>query len=150
MTYTADRDPNTLLSGVSLPDIGMTEGSDDPKAMAHLYIPGVRWHWYPTERTGDRCYGLVVGHEVEYGEFFLSELVTLEANGVGVMRDLAFEPTSVRLLKRAHDDDGEWWVIPERQPQPPMDDSSTANPILFFILADGEDMDWDDVFNLFD
>ncbi len=67
----------------------------DPLLRIKLFTPDSSWTWYivefdPTER---RCFGLVIGHEREFGYFMLDELKEIRGNlNLPVERDLHFKP----------------------------------------------------------
>jgi hypothetical protein len=69
-------------------------------AYAKLFDPGSTWTWYIMEYDGkDICFGLVLGHETEFGYFSLKELSSLVFYGRPVVeRDMYFKPTQVQDL----------------------------------------------------
>jgi hypothetical protein len=85
-----------------LPKLYETESVPLPEKVAHakLFDPGSTWTWYVMEYDGkDICFGLVVGHEIEFGYFSLQELSSLQFHGVPVIeRDRYFQPTQVQDL----------------------------------------------------
>lgn len=84
-----------------LPGLYTTEGVALPEKVAYakLFHPASSWTWYVMEYDGqDTCFGLVVGHETEFGYFSLRELSELRAFGLPVERDLYFRPTQVQDL----------------------------------------------------
>lgn len=84
-----------------LPQLYETEGVPLPEKVAHakLFHPASSWAWYVIEYDGqDTCFGLVVGHETEFGYFSLRELSEAEFYGLHVERDLYFRPTQVQDL----------------------------------------------------
>jgi hypothetical protein len=65
---------------------------------AKLFHPVSQWTWYVIEYDGvDICWGLVVGHENEFGYFSLQELSQLNV-GLPIERDMYFKPTQVQDL----------------------------------------------------
>jgi hypothetical protein len=80
----------------ALPKLRQQEGSADPVVFAKFFFPASGWTWFVTEgeaQTDDFLfYGHVVGFEREWGYFTLRELAEVEVSGLGVERDLYFEP----------------------------------------------------------
>jgi hypothetical protein len=83
-----------------LPQLYSQEEVDDPKAIAKYFTPDSNWTWYATEFDGkDTFFGLVDGFEKELGYFSLAELESVRGPfGLGVERDLWFEPTPISKL----------------------------------------------------
>ena len=83
-----------------LPQLYSQEEVEDPKAIAKYFTPDSNWTWYATEFDGkDTFFGLVDGLEKELGYFSLAELESVKGPfGLGVERDLWFEPTPVSEL----------------------------------------------------
>lgn len=84
-----------------LPKLYETEGMPLPEKVAHakLFHPASNWTWYVIEYDGENtCFGLVVGHETEFGYFSLRELSDVEFYGLQVERDMYFQPTQVQDL----------------------------------------------------
>ena len=85
-----------------LPGLYETEGVPLREKVAYvkLFDPGSTWTWYVMEYDGkDTCFGLVVGHETEFGYFSLQELSSLQFHGMPVIeRDMHFRPTQVQDL----------------------------------------------------
>ncbi len=85
-----------------LPKLYETECVPLPEKVAYakLFDPGSAWIWYVMEYDGsDTCFGLVIGHEMEFGYFSLQELSSLQLHGVPVIeRDMYFRPTQVQDL----------------------------------------------------
>ena len=84
-----------------LPQLYSQEEVDDPKAIAKFFTPDSNWTWYATEFDGkDTFFGLVDGFEKELGYFSLAELESVKGPfGLGIERDLWFEPTPLSELK---------------------------------------------------
>ena len=84
-----------------LPQLYSQEEVEDPKAIAKYFTPDSNWTWYATEFDGtDTFFGLVDGLEKELGYFSLAELESVKGPfGLGVERDLWFEPTPLSELK---------------------------------------------------
>jgi hypothetical protein len=85
-----------------LPKLYETEHVPLTEKIAHvkLFDPGSTWTWYVMEYDGtDMCFGLVIGHETEFGYFSLQELNAIRFCGVPVIeRDMYFRPTQVQDL----------------------------------------------------
>ena len=83
-----------------LPQLYSQEEVDDPKAIAKYFTPDSNWTWYATEFDGkDTFFGLVDGFEKELGYLSLAELESVRGPfGLGVERDLWFEPTPISKL----------------------------------------------------
>lgn len=84
-----------------LPALYSTEHVPLPEKVAHvkLFHPVSNWTWYVMKYDGtDTCFGLVVGHENEFGYFSLKELSQLKVLGLPIERDLYFKPTQTQDL----------------------------------------------------
>lgn len=85
--------PDSLAK--NLPPLYATENESDPLVHVKFFTPDSSWTWYvvefdPTERL---CFGLVIGHEREFGYFSLDELESVRGPlGLRIERDLYFEP----------------------------------------------------------
>ena len=85
----------------SLPPIYANEAKGlDALAVVKFFNPTGGWTWYATEFDGDDTFfGLVDGFEKELGYFSLAELASVRGRfGLGIERDLYFEPTTLREL----------------------------------------------------
>lgn len=72
---------------------------EDKVAFIKLFHPLSNWTWYIIESDGDDlCWGLVSGHETEFGYFSLKELSQTSALGLPIERDVLFRPTRVTDL----------------------------------------------------
>jgi hypothetical protein len=88
-----------------IPRLGKQRGSKDPITYLHFSVPGTYWHWYPIEFSGhDLFYGLIFGHEMEWGEFRLSEFEEFNETHplLKVVWDEKFTPRPISEVKRAH------------------------------------------------
>ncbi len=70
------------------------------EAIAHVkfFDPTSNWTWFCTEYDPDQqtFFGLVVGHEKEFGYFTLKELSEIKGRfGLGIERDRHFEPKTL-------------------------------------------------------
>ena len=60
-----------LKSNAKLGDVPLAKA----KPVCKFFAPHGSWTWYPFSMDEDGyCFGLVVGHEIEYGMFHRSEL----------------------------------------------------------------------------
>lgn len=79
----------------SLPRLYETQDNPDPVFRLKLFTPDSSWTWLATEYDPlERlCFGLVIGHEREWGYFSISELETVRGPlGLKIERDLHFAP----------------------------------------------------------
>lgn len=84
-----------------LPKLYETERVALPEKVAHakFFHPASNWTWYVIEYDGrDTCFGLVVGHETEFGYFSLQELEETYGLGQPIERDEYFRPTQIQDL----------------------------------------------------
>ena len=76
---------------IALPKISVQKGSKNPTVFAVFQFPLSGWIWFVTEADSyedDICFfGYVVGLEREWGYFCLSELESVNTNGIKVCRD---------------------------------------------------------------
>jgi hypothetical protein len=88
-----------------LPALYSQEKTADPIAYVKFFTPNSNWTWYATEFDGeDTFFGLVQGFEEELGYFSLGELQEYRgALGIGIERDLHFQPTPLSQLRRHND-----------------------------------------------
>ncbi len=85
-----------------LPPLYSQDGKGD-EAIAHVkfFHPLSNWTWYATEFDGDDLFfGLVQGFAEELGYFSLSEMQSIQVNGLGIERDLHFHPTPLGQLRK--------------------------------------------------
>jgi hypothetical protein len=105
----------------TIPDLYSTEEIEENNKLivCKYFALGTGWTWYVTEgrrqENGEYLfYGLVCGHEREWGYFTLSELLKVKFHGIpGIERDLYFTPVTVgecREITLNEDED-------DRQPQ---------------------------------
>ena len=79
----------------TLPALYATQHEADPIARVKFFTPDSSWTWYVTEfDPSDRlCFGLVHGHEREFGYFSLDELESVKGPlGLPIERDLYWQP----------------------------------------------------------
>lgn len=76
------------------------EPLEDKIALVKFFHPASNWTWYGIEFDGnDLFWGLVAGHETEFGYFSLKELSQLVGPfELRIERDIFFRPTSVKDL----------------------------------------------------
>jgi hypothetical protein len=86
-----------------IPNLYATESTplSDKLVMAKIFHPSCSWTWYVIEFDGrDTCWGLVSGHENEFGYFSLSEISqAVGPLGLTPERDRWFNPTRVGDLE---------------------------------------------------
>jgi len=73
--------------------IGSQENADDPEIVVKFFDPTGSWTWYATEYDpkNKTFFGLVDGHEKEWGYFSLEELESVKGLfGLGIERDRHF------------------------------------------------------------
>ena len=79
----------------TLPALYATQNEADPIARVKFFTPDSSWTWYVIEfDPSDRlCFGLVHGHEREFGYFSLDELESVKGPlGLPIERDLYWQP----------------------------------------------------------
>jgi hypothetical protein len=68
-------------------------------AQVKFFHPVSNWTWYVIEYDGvDTCFGLVVGHETEFGYFSIKELSETLGFGLPIERNRQFRPTQLQDL----------------------------------------------------
>ena len=93
----------------ALPPLDSQEGVSDPIVYARFQSRDTNWIWYVTEGSPQDedflFFGLVIGLEIEWGYFSLSELTEARPPGeFPIERDLDFKPTSLsRVVTRERD-----------------------------------------------
>lgn len=86
----------------TVPAMKEQEKAADPIAYVKFFCPWNNWTWYVTEYdpAEEMCFGLVQGFEEEWGYFHLQELREVTGpGGLGIERDLYFDPTPISKLK---------------------------------------------------
>ncbi len=75
---------------------------EDVKIIAKFFHPFSSWTWYATEfdPIEKLFFGIVRGHEIEWGYFSLDELSTLIVRGLPIERDrhFGFDRTAAEAL----------------------------------------------------
>ena len=85
-----------------IPAMRATASQSQPMAMLKYFTPDSSWTWYVVEYDPEQrlCFGLVIGHEREFGYFSLIELEEIRGpSGLPIERDLYFEPKPVSECK---------------------------------------------------
>jgi hypothetical protein len=92
------------LIAQQIPPLYAQETSPDPIAHVKFFTTDSNWTWYVTEYDAqDLFFGLVQGFEEELGYFSLHELTQgTDPMGLGVERDLNFQPTPLSQLRNSH------------------------------------------------
>ncbi len=90
-----------IPKSIKVPLLGATEHIEDPVVLIKLFHPFSSWTWYVLEYSPEEnlCFGLIDGHEVELGYFSIDELSDLKIKGLGVERDLHWNPMKLSTLK---------------------------------------------------
>ena len=86
------------------PEIYKTQNQKDPIVQAKYFCPWNNWTWFATEYDKEEgiFYGLVAGHEVEFGYFSLKDFQEVVGPfGLKVERDLYWKPTPVSEVQKA-------------------------------------------------
>lgn len=83
-----------------IPKLYSQENVKDPMVWVKLFCPWNRWTWFMTEKSGDMCFGYVIGHEKELGYFSIKELQSVRGpGGLTIERDRYFKPTQLSVVK---------------------------------------------------
>ena len=87
----------------ALPALYSQDGKgDDAIVHAKFFTPWSNWTWFVMETDGDLCFGIVEGHETEYGYFTVSELAAVKGPmGLTIERDIHWKAETVGSLKAA-------------------------------------------------
>lgn len=86
--------------------VGSQREVDDPQIVAKFFTPWSSWTWYATEfdEKEGLFFGLVDGHEREWGYFSLFELAEIRSTGplkgLRIERDLWFEDERISDLNQ--------------------------------------------------
>lgn len=97
MGYTTQGQLAQLLKSKGTPALYTQDGKGKrAKAYAKLRALRLDWTWYVMEFDGkDTCFGLVIGHEREYGYFTLSELCIAMP-----FMDTSFQPMTIEEIEK--------------------------------------------------
>jgi hypothetical protein len=75
------------------------EHGENAIARVKLFTPWTNWTWFASEYDPEQrlCFGVVVGHEREYGYFSLAELEEIRGpGGLQIERDLHWTPRPLK------------------------------------------------------
>lgn len=90
--------PNEIAA--SLPPLYSQEGKgEDAVAQVKFFTPWTGWTWYASEYDPAQrlFFGIVVGHEREFGYFSLDEMEAIEGpGGLRIERDLYWSPRPLK------------------------------------------------------
>ena len=81
------------------PIYSQEEQGDNAIAVVKFFTPWTNWTWYGSEYDPDQrlCFGVVVGHEREFGYFNLDELEAIRGpGGLRIERDLHWKPKPLK------------------------------------------------------
>ena len=83
-----------------LPPLYSQDGKKEKIVYTKLFCPWNNWTWYVLEYSPEEklCFGYVVGHDSEYGYFSIPELESINYRGLGIERDLNFQPCRLSEL----------------------------------------------------
>ena len=89
-----------LKSNAKLGDVPLAKA----EPVCKFFTPHGSWTWYPFSMDEDGyCFGLVVGHEIEYGMFHRSELENyVGPMGLRIERDLYWTPEIFAIISAHH------------------------------------------------
>jgi len=83
-----------------LPSIEEVKASDDPVVQVKFFHPLANWTWFAAGYTDSHFWGLVDGDFLEVGLISLEELKSVKLLGLGIERDLHFEPKPMSELRQ--------------------------------------------------
>lgn len=75
------------------------EQGENAIAVVKFFTPWTNWTWYASEYNPEKrlCFGVVVGHEREFGYFSLDELEEIRGpGGLTIERDLYWKPKPLK------------------------------------------------------
>ena len=75
------------------------EQGENAIAIAKFFTPRTSWTWYASEYDPEQrlCFGVVVGHEREFGYFSIEELEKIKGpGGLTIERDLYWKPKPLK------------------------------------------------------
>jgi hypothetical protein len=83
-------------------DIETGNTSSQLNVVCHLFHPYSNWDWYligySMKGNKDYIFALTKGHELEYGDVFLPELLELRVHMLPIERELIFKPIDAKEL----------------------------------------------------
>ena len=84
-----------------LPSIEKAKESDDPIVQVKFFHPlAGNWTWFAAGYSDGHFWGLVDGDFLETGLFSLEEMESVQLLGLGIERDLHFEPKPMSVVRR--------------------------------------------------
>jgi len=83
-----------------LPSIEEAKACDDKIVQIKYFHPLSNWTWYVVGYTDGQFWGLVDGDFLEAGLISLEELKSVKLLGLGIERDLHFEPKPMSEIKK--------------------------------------------------
>ncbi|PUU86127.1 MULTISPECIES: DUF2958 domain-containing protein [Halanaerobium] len=83
-----------------LPAIEEAKNSENCIVQVKYFHPLSSWTWYVAGYTDDHFWGLVDGDFLETGLISLEELKSVKLLGLGVERDLHFEPKPMSEVRK--------------------------------------------------
>lgn len=83
-----------------IPSIEEAKKSNDPIVYVKYFHPLADWTWFAAGYSGGHFWGLVDGDFVETGVFSLEEMKALKMLGLGIERDLHFEPKPMSEVRQ--------------------------------------------------
>ena len=75
------------------------EQGDNAIAVVKFFTPWTNWTWFASEYDPEKrlCFGVVVGHEREFGYFSIEELEAIRGpGGLTIERDLYWKPRPLK------------------------------------------------------
>ncbi len=84
-----------------MPRLYSQEEVADPIVHAHYFHPMSSWDWWALEYDPEDklFFGLVKGFETELGNFSLEEMEGVKVMGLGIERDLYWEPRPISEVR---------------------------------------------------
>ena len=83
-----------------LPSIEEAKASKDPVLKEKYFHPLSNWSWFAAGYNDGLFWGLVDGEFVETGLFSLEEMKSVKLNGLGIERDLHFDPKPMSEVRQ--------------------------------------------------
>ena len=90
--------PNSIAKRLP-PLYSQEEQGENAIAAVKFFTPWTSWTWYASEYDPEKrlCFGVVVGHEREFGYFCLDELEEIRGpGGLTIERDLYWKPRPLK------------------------------------------------------
>jgi len=83
-----------------LPSIEEAKKEDDPVVYVKYFHPLSNWTWFAAGFSDGHFWGLVDGDFMEIGLFSLEEMKSVKVHGLGIERDLHFEPKPMSEVRK--------------------------------------------------